>query len=49
YFISAVDEYFYQPRCDSGPSTAPAGCVQETVALEAASRLVSVKVPKLKK
>jgi hypothetical protein len=49
YFVAVVDEYFYQPRCDSGPSTAPAGCVQESLPLEAVSRRVTVKVPKPKK
>jgi hypothetical protein len=49
YFFSAVEEYAYGPRCDTGPSTAPAGCVQESIPLEAFSRLVTVKVPKPKK
>ena len=49
YFVAFVDEYLYRARCDTGPSTAPAGCVQESLPLEAASRLVTVKVPKPKK
>jgi hypothetical protein len=49
YFGTFVDEYLYRARCDTGPSTAPAGCVQESLPLEAFSRLVAVKVPKPKK
>jgi hypothetical protein len=49
YFVTVVDEYFYRARCDTGPSAAPAGCVQESLPLEAVSRLVTVKVPKPKK
>jgi len=49
YFGTFVDEYLYRARCDTGPSTAPAGCVQESLPLEAFSRLLTVKVPKPKK
>jgi hypothetical protein len=49
YFFTYVDEYFFRARCDTGPSTAPAGCVQESLPLEAGSRLLTVKVPKPKK
>ncbi|MDX6477859.1 MAG: hypothetical protein QOG29_446 [Gaiellaceae bacterium] len=49
YFGSLVDEYFTGARCDTGPSTAPAGCVQENVSIETFSNLVAVKVPVKKK
>jgi hypothetical protein len=49
YFGSLVDEYFTGARCDTGPSTAPAGCVQENVSIETFSNLVAVKVPVVKK
>ncbi len=49
YFGSSVDEYFTRARCDSGASTAPAGCTQENLSLQAFSNLVAVKVPKQKK
>jgi hypothetical protein len=49
YFGSLVDEYFTGARCDTGASTAPAGCVQENISVEAVSNLVAVKVPVKKK
>jgi hypothetical protein len=49
YFGSLVDEYFTGARCESGASTAPAGCIQENVSIEVASNLVAVKVPVKKK
>ena len=49
YFGSLVDEYFTGARCDTGPSIAPAGCVQENVSIETFSNLVAVKVPVKKK
>ena len=49
YFGSLVDEYFTGARCDTGPSTAPAGCVQENISIETFSNLVAVKVPVKKK
>ena len=49
YFGSLVDEYFTGARCDTGASTAPAGCIQENVSIETFSNLVAVKVPVKKK
>ncbi|MDQ5820496.1 MAG: hypothetical protein M3540_03555 [Actinomycetota bacterium] len=49
YFGVLVDEYFTGARCESGPSVAPAGCIQENISIEVFSRLVKVTVPAKKK
>jgi hypothetical protein len=49
YFGALVDEYFTGPRCETGPSSAPLGCIQENVSLETFSNRATVKVPKKKR
>lgn len=49
YFGTLVAEYFTGARCDTGASTAPAGCVQEGITALAYSPAVAVRVPAKKK
>jgi hypothetical protein len=46
YYLATVDDYVTRPRCDSGPSTAPAGCIAENLSVETSSRAIKVKVPR---